>query len=131
MFALALPQPEYELDGNLVPYRGTAALLLPWEHSSRAQLLAAKYKRFRRTHEEEAAVREFLEQQLQTQMSARTERRYRNNDTSEPHVSGLMHLTIAHFARYSDSLRISGATVTDIRSMATDDKAKQSVVIHP
>lgn len=113
MFALALPQPEYELDGNLVPYRGTAALLLPWEHSSRAQLLATKYKRFRRTHEEEAAVREFLEQQLQTQMSARTERRYRNNDTSEPHVSGLMHLTIAHFARYSDSLRISGATVTD------------------
>ena len=113
LFALGLPVPEYPTGRSLPLCPNCASLVLPWEHRSRGDLLAAKHKRFRRSKEEEALVREHLRAVLDSGPSSRTERRYRKATQSEPHVNSLLHLTIANLARYTDSIQTGGFAITD------------------
>jgi hypothetical protein len=112
MFAVPLPLPEYS-PLSLAGYGGSAELVLPWEHRTRDQLLATEYRRFRRSQDEERYVREFLQAELHSKFSDRTWRRYRSPGLSEPHVPALLHLTLTHFARYTDSLQTGGYTIRD------------------
>ena len=112
MFAVSLPVPEYS-QLSFARYEGNAELVLPWEHRTRDRLLATKYRRFRRTQDEEQNVKEVLQTALQSKFSERTLRRYRSPGTSEPHVPILLQLTLAHFARYSDSLQAGGYRIRD------------------
>ena len=113
LFALSLPLPEYPRLLSLGSTSRGADLILPWEHRSRARLFATEHRRFRRPEEEEKLVREFLKAQLHAELSDRTIRRYRTEGTSEPHVSALIHLALAHFARYTDALRSGGYPIRD------------------
>lgn len=113
MFAISLPVPEYPFRYLLPECQTCADLILPWEHRTRAGLLATKHKRFKRPKEEEIFVRTFLKGELNAKLSGRTERRYRGRTSSEPHVNALIHLTIAHVARYTDSLRTGGSWFSD------------------
>lgn len=113
MFAHALPQPEHHLQYWTPPNRGLADLALPWEHQTRDHLLLTKQRRFRRTEEDETAIRELLTNVFRLPLSARTERRYRYPSSSEPHVRALIQLTLFHFARYSDVLRGGGSPIID------------------
>lgn len=113
MFALALPSPEYRLLQSFPLCPGCASLVLPWEHRSRSDLLAAKHKRFHRSKNEERMTREQLRAVLGTEPSGRTERRYRKETVSEPHVNALLHLTLANLARYTDSIQTGGFTIRD------------------
>jgi hypothetical protein len=113
MFAMTLPMPEYPFLAAL-PHRSQGAgLILPWEQPTRDKLLATKYKRFRRAREQEEHVREVLLAELHAKLSERSERRYRGHTSSEPHVNALLHLTVAHTTRYTDSLRAGGALHSD------------------
>jgi hypothetical protein len=112
MFAVPLPLPEYSRL-SFARYEGNADLVLPWEHRTRDSLLATKHRRFRRSQDEEQHVREFLQSELQTKFSDRTWRRYRSPGPSEPHVPALLHLTLTHFARYTDSLQTGGYMIRD------------------
>ncbi|HTF70875.1 MAG TPA: hypothetical protein VK638_50210 [Edaphobacter sp.] len=112
MFAVPLPLPEYS-QLSVARYEGSAELVLPWEHRTRDRLLAAKHRRFRRSPDEEQYVREFLEAELHSKFSDRTWRRYRSPGPSEPHVPALLHLTLTHYARYTDSLQAGGYTIRD------------------
>lgn len=47
------------------------------------------------------------------QFSSRSERRYRLKTQSQPHVSSLLHLTLAHSTRYTDVLRTGGSWQSD------------------
>jgi hypothetical protein len=76
-------------------------------------LFATEYKRFRRQEGEERFIHDFLRKELNAKLSGRTERRYRRPTSSEPHVNTLIHLTVAHVARYTDSLRTGGALFSD------------------
>jgi hypothetical protein len=107
-FALRLPSPEYPHRRTLPFSFGAADLTLPWEQARRDQLFASEHKRFVRLEAEERAVRERLKATLHTQLSARTERRYRYPSNSQPHVNVLLYLTVLHLARYTDALRASG-----------------------
>lgn len=113
LFAAGLPIPEYPRLHPLPNYEQRAALLLPWEHLSRDGLFATKHKRFRRLKDEEVRIQDFLTNQLSAGLSARSERRYRRPSPSEPHVNGLIHLTLAHVARYTDALRVGGSLFSD------------------
>jgi hypothetical protein len=113
MFALEVPAPKYPQVRSFPLCQSCASLVLPWEHQSRADLLAAKHKRFRRSKKEEQLVREHLRAVLDSGPSSRTERRYRKATQSEPHVNSLLHLTIANFARYTDSIQTGGFAITD------------------
>jgi hypothetical protein len=113
MFAIGLPAPEYPFLQLLRECQTCADLVLPWEHRTRGRLLATKHKRFKRTKEEQDFVRNFLKVELNAKLSGRTERRYRGRTSSEPHVNTLIHLTIAHVARYTDSLRTGGSWFSD------------------
>jgi hypothetical protein len=113
MFAMSLPMPEYPQLYSLPDSRQSAALILPWEHTSRDQLLATKRKRFKRTREEVQFVSEFLRQELHSNLSARSERRYRSATSSDPHVNTLIHLSVATMARYTDALRAGGSWLSD------------------
>jgi len=113
MFAVSLPAPEYPFLRLLPECQTCADLILPWEHRTRARLLATKHKRFKRPKEEEDVIRDFLKAELNAKLSGRTERRYRGRTSSEPHVNTLVHLTIAHVARYTDSLRTGGSWSSD------------------
>jgi hypothetical protein len=119
MFAVSLPLPEYSQD-SLARYEGSAALILPWEHRTRESLLATGHKRFRRSQYEEQIVREFLQAKLHTRFSDRTWRRYRSPSSSEPHVPALLQLTLAHFARYTDSLQAGGYIIRDANRFSLD-----------
>jgi hypothetical protein len=112
-FAHALPQPEYELRPLLVSERYGADLILPWEHATRDRLFTTKHRRFQRSLNEETTIRELLEDVFRWPLSERTLRRYRSPNPSQPHVSTLLQLTLSHFARYSDSLRSSGLSISD------------------
>jgi hypothetical protein len=112
MFAVGLPLPEYS-QLSLARYQGSAELVLPWENRTRDQLLATKYRRFRRSQEEERYVREVLHAALNSRFSERTWRRYRSPSPSEPHVPALLHLTLTNFARYTDSLQTGGYMIRD------------------
>jgi hypothetical protein len=113
MFALSLPVPENSSLRPLPRSQQGAPLVLPWEHSSRDRLLAAKHRRFRRSKDQEQLIREVLQTELHARLSERSERRYRSETSSEPHVNALLHLTVAHSARYMDSLRTGGAFPSD------------------
>jgi hypothetical protein len=112
MFAHQLPQPEHELQDR---FRAgpRADLVLPWEQRTRHGLFSNEQTRFQRTKQEETVIRERLKNLLQTPLTARTERRYRRPSLSDPHVSTLIQLTVLYFLRYSDSLRVSGLTISD------------------
>jgi hypothetical protein len=111
--AMSLPVPEYPHLDTLPDYTRSAELILPWEHLSRDRLFATKHRRFQRSKEEELSVQEFLKSELNAKLSARSERRYRRATSSEPHVNGLIHLTLAHVARYTDALRTDGSLFSD------------------
>jgi hypothetical protein len=113
MFAVSLPVPEYPSRYLLPECQTCADLILPWEHRTRARLLETKHKRFKRLKEEEGFIRDFLKAEFHAKLSGRTERRYRSHTSSEPHVNALLHLTIAHVARYTDALRTGGSWFSD------------------
>jgi hypothetical protein len=110
---MRLPVPEFPLLDSLPHYTRYADLILPWEHLSRDRLFATKHTRFQRSTEEELSIQEFLKSALNAKLSARSERRYRRATSSEPHVNGLIHLTLAHVSRYTDSLRTGDLLFSD------------------
>jgi hypothetical protein len=113
MFALSLPLQEQSAPAPL-PHRGRAAeLILPWEHHTRDRLFLTKHRRFRRPREEEILVHEILKELLNSKLSGRSERRYRRPTSSNPHVNSLIHLALAHTARYTDVLRSGGSWQSD------------------
>jgi len=113
MFALSLPLPEYPVPVSLPPSARGANLILPWEHRTRDRLFAAKHRRFQRSKEEELVVQDYLRAQWHAKLSGRSERRYRRPSPSEPHVNALIHLALAHMARYTDALRTSESWQSD------------------
>ena len=123
MFAVSLPLPEYS-QVSLARYEGNAELVLPWEHRTRDGLLATKHRRFRRSRDEEQHVREFLHAELNSQFSERTWRRYRSPGPFEPHVPALLHLTLRHYARYTDSLQAGGYMIRDTSRFSLDTLLK-------
>jgi hypothetical protein len=113
MFAMNLPLPDFP-SLHVLPHRQPFAdLVLPWEHLTRDRLLATKHKRFRRSKQQEEFIRDILRDELHSKLSGRSERRYRNPTSSEPHVNALLHLTVAHVARYTDALRAGGSLRSD------------------
>lgn len=113
MFALGLPLPEYPAPTPIPHGRHGGELILPWEHQTRDRLLLTKHRRFRRSSEEERFVDEFLRERLHAKLSSRTERRYRSQTSSDPHVNALLHLALANVARYTDALRTGGSWRSD------------------
>jgi len=135
MFAISLPVPEYPFRYLLPECQTCADLILPWEHRTRARLLATKHKRFKRPKEEEGFIRNFLKAELNAKLSGRTERRYRGRTSSEPHVNALIHLTIAHVARYTDSLRTGGSWFSDkgrfsLESLLNASRLEDALLLH-
>ncbi len=108
VFALTLPLPESPVRQSLPEYAGSGRLVLPWEQSTRQGLLATEYRRFVRSPEERDRIHSLIERELGSQLSERTKRRYRSDSNSEPHIDVLIHMTLEHFARYTDSLRTGG-----------------------
>lgn len=113
MFAHALPQPEYELHDVFQSGRRPAKLILPWEQHTRSGLFSTEYRRFRRPERQDTALRDTLRNLLQSPLSKRTERRYRHQASSEPHISTLIQLTLLYLVRYSDSLGTGGYSIDD------------------
>lgn len=113
MFALRLPLPDYPFRHSLPTTAPAADLILPWEHRTRDSLLRTKHRRFKRTEEEERFAQEFLRDLLHAKLSGRTERRYRRPTPSEPHLNSLIHLALAHAARYTDALRAGRSWQSD------------------
>jgi hypothetical protein len=114
-FTLSLPSPEYPNLQSLPSQGRGAGLILPWEHRTRDRLFDTGHRRFERSKEQEKAIRAFLEQELQTRFSERTERRYRQPSSSQPHVDALISMTLANMARYRDSLLTSGVVLSDTK----------------
>ena len=112
-FTLGLPLQEYTLLGSVSQYDGSAGLILPWENTTRHGLFATKQKRFVRSPEETQYVKDFLQSRLGLSLSNRTRRRYRRETASEPHIAGLIQMTVEHYARYSDALRAGGYALRD------------------
>ena len=113
VFALDLPLPDYPSLSSLPPSRSNAPLTLPWEHRSMDRLFATNYFRFQRTKQDLLRVREALEAIFHTNLSGRTERRYRRPTSSQPHVDALIQLTLINIARYTDSIRASRSLSSD------------------
>lgn len=113
VYSMELPQQEYADRRGVWTYHGSAALILPWEHTSRWELLATKHRRFVRRPDDEKHVQETLRSLLHPNLSDRTRRRYRSETASEPHVDTLIQLCLEHFARYSDLLRSGGRGLHD------------------
>jgi len=120
IFALSLPMPEYPVRTPFSPNRLGGDLILPWEHRTRDRLFMTKHQRFKRPKDAEVLVHEFLMSQLQADLSARSKRRYRRSSSSDPHVSGLIQLTLAHMARYTDALRAGGSWHSDRKRFSLD-----------
>jgi hypothetical protein len=135
MFAIGLPVPEYPSLHLLPPCQPCADLILPWEHRTRDRLLATEHKRFKRPKEEEQFVRDLLKAELNAKLSSRSERRYRSPTSSEPHVNALIHLTISHVARYTDSLRTGGSLIFDkgrysLESLRNATRLEDALITH-
>jgi hypothetical protein len=113
MFAMSLPMPDYPVAPPLSPTGRGAELILPWEHPTRDRLFLTKHRRFRRSKEAELFVHDFLQELLHARLSGRSERRYRRPGSSEPHVHSLIHLALAHVARYTDVLRTGSSWQSD------------------
>jgi len=71
-------------------------------------------------------VQEVLNERLSAKLSGRSERRYRRPTPSDPHVNGLMHLALAHMARYTDALRISSSWHSDQLRLSLDSMLNAS-----
>ena len=112
-FTLSLPAQEYSPLREISTYDGSADLILPWEHRNRSRLLATKYRRFVRSHEDVQSVRAALQTNLHFWLSERTRRRYRSKTISEPHADALIQMSVEHHARYSDVLRAGGYELHD------------------
>lgn len=113
MFAVDLPLPEYPNPISLPHSARGADLILPWEHRTRDRLFLTKHRRFKRSKEEDLLVHDILRELLDAKLSGRSERRYRRPTSSEPHVNSLIHLALAHMARYTDTLRTGGSWQSD------------------
>lgn len=113
IFALSLPVPEYPLLRSLPSSSHKGPLILPWEHSSMNSLFTTKYLRFQRSRQDLPYIRDVLESVFHTRLSSRTERRYRQRTSSQPHVDALIQLSLANMARYSDTLRAGQTIVSD------------------
>ncbi|WP_263337496.1 hypothetical protein [Acidicapsa dinghuensis] len=113
MFAINLPVPDHPSLRPLPHAARGADLILPWEHVTRDSLLATKRRRFKRSKEEKEFIQQFLRTELQAKLSERSERRYRSDTSSDPHVNALLHLTLANVARYTDALRTGGSWFSD------------------
>ena len=114
VFALELPFRETPVLRPFSQYDGSADLILPWEHKTRRGLFAAKHRRFIRSREEMQHVQDLLQARLQSTLSDRSRRRYRRETDSEPHIAALMQMSIEHYARFSDSLRMGGYPLRDM-----------------
>jgi hypothetical protein len=108
VFALGLPFRDAPVLRPFSHYEGRADLILPWENKTRHGLFATKHRRFVRSREERQYVDELLKSRLRSTLSDRSRRRYRRETDSEPHIAALMQMSIEHYARYSDSLRVGG-----------------------
>jgi len=104
-FALSLPVLEPRGLKCLPFARVGAPLRLPWGYTSLPELLAAKSLRFRRSAQEIGRVKSTIEKELHRIVSWRTQRRYRSDTASMPHVNTLIELSLLHMTRYSDVLR--------------------------
>jgi hypothetical protein len=113
MFAMSLPLPEYPAEAPPALAGRVAELILPWEQPARDRLFRTKQRRFKRSKEAELVVHDYLQDLLHASLSGRSERRYRRPSASEPHVSSLLHLALAHVARYTDVLRAGGSWQSD------------------
>jgi len=120
MFALSLPSPDYPAPVSLPLSTRGADLILPWEHRTRDGLFAAKHRRFRRSKEEMRFIHEFLQDLLHAKLSGRSERRYRRPTSSDTHVNTLIHLALAHMARYTDTFRSSGSWLSDLGHLSLE-----------
>jgi len=105
-FATKLPIPR---PGPLVSRisRSQAPLILPWEHKSFSDLLAAEGMRFGITTKYVSQIGDLLEQHLGVRMSTRTLRRYeRGNADHMPRTGVLLALVAIHSLRSSDVFRL-------------------------
>jgi hypothetical protein len=118
--ALALPPLNTSLRSRSSGPSGNASLILPWEHSTRAQLFTTKHRRFLRSEEEIKYVTEVLTTTLQSKLSDRTRRRYRQTSDSDPHLDSLIQMSLEHYARYSDALRTGGHVLRDARRFSLE-----------
>lgn len=113
LFALELPMPDYGERQLLPDSRRLAPLILPWEQPSMESLLASEHRRYRRRKEDRNRMRMVLEAAFMSEMSERTERRYRFGSSSQPHVHTLMQLALSSVTRYSDALLLQRAFPSD------------------
>ena len=112
MFALSLPSLERPHLQSLPRFTAGAPLILPWEHSSMANLFATEHRRFKQSGED-LRVREALNDIFRDPLTSRTERRYRRPTTSQPHVNTLIQIALSNVTRYTDALRSQGVLASD------------------
>lgn len=112
-FSIELPLPEYPDLGSLPPSPRPAPLILPWEHTSRDRLFQTKHQRFTRDQREKEHIKEFLFSEFATQLTERTERRYRRPSSSQPHIDTLLQMILCSTARYGDALRSGRSLPSD------------------
>ncbi|WP_198137683.1 hypothetical protein [Terriglobus sp. TAA 43] len=116
LFAIDLPTKENPLIQTPAAPRLDAPLALPWEHRSLHGLLATEYARFQRMRKGDGAyVRDVLENAFGRRLSSRTEKRYRGQTTSQPHIDVLIQMTMISVVRYRDALRAAGVLSSDRR----------------
>jgi hypothetical protein len=120
VFAMALPLPDDGDRQSLTAYGGSADLILPWEQPARSALFATEHKRFVRSASESQAIQSLIEAELGATLSERTKRRYRTDGYSEPHIDALMHMTLEHCGRYTDSLRSGGFSLSGSARFSLD-----------
>lgn len=82
-----------------------APLILPWEHTSLPNLIAAERQRFGITEAHLRRASDILETHLGTTISARTLRRYEQEKERVPRTSVLIGLALVHSLRFTDVLR--------------------------
>jgi hypothetical protein len=124
MFAVELPAPKQGSLHTLPTSRYPAPLILPWEHRSLDRLFDTTYRRFERTRQERRRMREALSAEFETNLSGRTERRYRLPSPSQPHVSTLLQLSLLNMVRYTDTMRALRVLRTDQGRFSLDTLLK-------
>jgi hypothetical protein len=83
-----------------------APLILPWEHRSLPELISAERHRFGITEAHLARASQILESLLGASVSARTLRRYEQENERVPRTAVLICLALIHSLRLTDVLRI-------------------------
>jgi hypothetical protein len=106
-FAARLPVPNPQpVDPSIA--RSDTPLILPWEHSSFASLLATERRRFGITEAQIAAIAPLLAAQLGYGLSPRSLRRYEHNRERSPRTATLLAMTVILSLRVSDVFRALG-----------------------